>query len=167
MQADLNNALNAAQAYRDAARRALVERLALHPIDREQRAAHGFAWVATTVAALEAVLAWCESGQNSNPLDAFDAKVAVLAFAEGIGQLVGGLPMGQNEIFRPADLGLGVEARALADSCAGLLDTDQAATRGRARRCTTPISTRSASSIAASPTPRSCRARMAGTSPMR
>ncbi|HEY0596458.1 acyl-CoA dehydrogenase family protein [Sphingopyxis sp.] len=122
----LREALAAAQAYRGAAQAALTARLAKQPIDREQRAAHGFAWVATTVAALEAVLEWCESGQNSNPLD---AKIAVLAFAEGIGQFVGGLPMGQNEIFRPADLGLGSDARALAGACAGLLDADHATMR--------------------------------------
>ncbi|KGB56051.1 Acyl-CoA dehydrogenase-like protein [Sphingopyxis sp. LC81] len=123
---DLRKALAAAQAYRAAAEAALAERLAQAPIDREQRAAHGFAWVATTVAALEAVLSWCESGRDSNPLD---AKIAVLAFAEGIGQLAGGLPMGQNEIFRPADLGLGAAARTLADACADLLDADHAAVR--------------------------------------
>jgi (2S)-methylsuccinyl-CoA dehydrogenase len=124
--ADLREALAAAQAYRDAARRALAGRLASHPVDREQRAAHGFAWVATTVASLEAVLDWFESGQGTNPLD---AEIATLAFAEGIGQLVGGLPMGQNEIFRPADLGLGAAARTLADACTDLLDADHAATR--------------------------------------
>ncbi|MBE1528242.1 (2S)-methylsuccinyl-CoA dehydrogenase [Sphingopyxis sp. OAS728] len=123
---DLREALAAAQAYRAAAEAALAERLAQAPIDREQRAAHGFAWVATTVAALEAVFAWRESGRDSNPLD---AKIATLAFAEGIGQLVGGLPMGQNEIFRPADLGLGVAARVLAEACAELLDADHAVTR--------------------------------------
>ena len=126
IQADLKNALNAAQAYRDAARMALAERLESRPIDSEQRAAHGFAWVATTVASLDAVLDWFEAGQGANPLD---AKIATLAFAEGIGQLVGGLPMGQNEIFRPADLGLGMQARGLADACAALLDTDHAAMR--------------------------------------
>jgi (2S)-methylsuccinyl-CoA dehydrogenase len=124
--AGLREFLAAAQAYRGAAQAALAARLAAHPIDREQRAAHGFAWVATTVAALEAVLEWCESGQDSNPLD---EKIAALAFAEGIGQLVGGLPMGQNEIFRPADLGLGADARTLAGACAGLLDADHAAIR--------------------------------------
>ena len=122
----LRQALAAAQAYRGAAEAALAERLAHAPIDREQRAAHGFAWVATTVAAFEATLEWAESGQNSNPLD---AQIATLAFAEGIGQLVGGLPMGQNEIFRPADLGLGAAARQLAAACAGLLDADHAALR--------------------------------------
>ena len=122
----LRAALTAAQAYLGTAQAALSERLAARPIDSEQRAAHGFAWVATTVAALEATWAWYESGQDANPLD---AKIATLAFVEGIGQLAGGLPMGQNEMFRPADLGLGAAARTLADASAGLLDTDHAAAR--------------------------------------
>jgi (2S)-methylsuccinyl-CoA dehydrogenase len=126
IRADLNSALIAAQAYRAAAQAALAGRLAANPIDSEQRAAHGFAWVATTVAALEATLEWFESGRDSNPLD---GQIATLAFAEGIGQLTGGLPMGQNEMFRPADLGLTATARALADACADLLDADHAATR--------------------------------------
>src|SRR3546814_4388023 len=53
MCADLNSTLTAAQTYRAAARTALAERLATRAIDAEQRAAHGFAWIATTVAALE------------------------------------------------------------------------------------------------------------------
>ena len=118
--------LTAAQAYRSAAQTALAERLATRPIDAEQRAAHGFAWVATTVAALEATLDWLEAGSGVNPVD---AQVATLAFAEGIGQLAGGLPMGQNEMFRAADLGIGEAARTLANNCTGLLDTDHAATR--------------------------------------
>ena len=123
---DLREALAAADVYRAVAQAALASRLADHPIDREQRAAHGFAWVATIVASLEAVLEWCESGRDSNSLD---ARVGALAFAEGIGQLVGGLPMGPNEIFRPADLGLGAAARTLADACAALLGADHAAMR--------------------------------------
>ncbi len=123
---DLRQALQAADTYRAAAVEALAVRLAERPIEHEQRAAHGFAWVATTVAALDAVQAWCESGQGANPLD---AKIAALAFAEGIGQLLGGLAMGQNEIFRPADLGVGAAARTLANSCSDLLDADHAALR--------------------------------------
>ena len=123
-------ALAAAQAYRDAARVALIDRLARSPagrkIDDEQRAAHGLAWVATSVAALEAVAAWCDAGGGASPLDAL---VTRLAFAETLAQLVGGLPMGQNEIVRPADLGLGAAARTLADACADLIDADQAASR--------------------------------------
>ncbi|WP_338467092.1 acyl-CoA dehydrogenase family protein [Novosphingobium sp. ZN18A2] len=114
--------LAAAQAYRAAAQSALAGRLASHSVDREQRAAHGSAWVATGVAALEAVLSWREAS-GDNPLD---HAVATLAFAETIGQLTGGLPMGQNELFRPADLGITAEARILADACAPLLEADHA-----------------------------------------
>jgi (2S)-methylsuccinyl-CoA dehydrogenase len=117
-------ALAAAQRYCDDARAALAARLEAAPIDAEQRAAHGFAWVATTVAALEAVQAWA-----ARDASAADMLVARLAFQESIAQLVGGLPMGQNELFRPADLGLGAAARALADACAKLLDRDAAADR--------------------------------------
>ncbi len=120
----LADALAAAQRYRDDARAALAARLDAAPIDTEQRAAHGFAWVATTVAALEAVADW--AAQNAGETNAL---VARLAFHEGIAQLAGGLPMGQNELFRPADLGLGVAARTLADACADLLDQDAAADR--------------------------------------
>ena len=125
---NLRSILEAAGTYRAAAETALADRLALAPVDREQRAAHGFAWVATTVAALDAVLVWCERGEGANLID---TKITTLAFAEGIGQLVGGLPMGQNEIFRPADLALSAAARALADACADLLDTDHAALRAQ------------------------------------
>ncbi|WP_077145906.1 acyl-CoA dehydrogenase family protein [Sphingopyxis sp. KK2] len=120
-----DRALQAAQSYRAAALAALAARLETMSIDREQRAAHGFAWVATTVAALEATLAWHEASSGQR----VDALVTEIAFAEGIGQLVGGLPMGQNEIFRPADLGLVKAAAKLAADCAALLDADQATAR--------------------------------------
>ena len=116
--------LAAAQRYRDLARDALATRLASRAIDDDQRAAHGFAWVATTVAALEAVAGWEACSDRE-----IDRLVARLALAEGIAQLVGGLPMAQNEVFRPADLGLGAAARDLAADCAELLDADLAEDR--------------------------------------
>lgn len=125
--ADLRQALNAARDYRASVKAALGARLVSGRIDEEQRAAHGYAWVATLVAALEAVLEWSEARGSKNDLD---ARIAILAFAECIGQIGGGLPMGQNEIFRPGDLGLGSAARTLFDRCADLLDVDYAATRG-------------------------------------
>ena len=105
-----NQLLDAVRTYREAARAALAQRLAERPIDAEQRAAHGFAWVATSVAALEAVSGWLVRNGSANPLD---RMVVALAFAETIGQLTGGLPMGQNELFRPEDLGLEQAADAL------------------------------------------------------
>ena len=109
----LNQALEASQAFRGAAQTALAERLAARHYDAEQRAAHGFAWIATSVAALEAVLGWTDAGNGANPLD---DVVARLAFVEIIGQLSGGLPMGQNELLRPSDLHISAAGRALTDA---------------------------------------------------
>jgi (2S)-methylsuccinyl-CoA dehydrogenase len=76
---NLKQALEAAQDFRAAATTALAQRLAAQHIDAEQRAGHGFAWIATSVAALEAVLDWTNAGNDVNPLDNL---VARLAFAE-------------------------------------------------------------------------------------
>ena len=119
-------ALDAAQTYRNAALEALRTRLAERHIDSEQRAAHGFAWVATSVAALEAMLGWLDVNGDTNPLD---GQVAQLAFAETLAQLIGGMPMGQNEMFRPMDLGLGDAVRALGAVSGEVLYRDHAATR--------------------------------------
>jgi (2S)-methylsuccinyl-CoA dehydrogenase len=119
-------ALSAVRDYRAAALEALRHRLASNPIDAEQRAAHGFAWVATSVAALEAMDAWLDANGGGSQLD---RNVAHLAFAETIAQLVGGLPMGQNELFRPADLGLKDAAATLAQAAQKLLEADHAPTR--------------------------------------
>jgi (2S)-methylsuccinyl-CoA dehydrogenase len=126
MSIDLGHVLGAARGYCATAQAALATRLEGERIDAHQRAAHGFAWVATSVAALEAVHGWLEAGGGANPVDALVAK---LAFAETVAQLTGGLPMGQNELFRPADLGLGEAARDLFHACKDLLDTDHAETR--------------------------------------
>ena len=122
----LKQALDAARCYQAAAQAALARRLAARHIDAEQRAAHGFAWIATSVAALEALVEWAEAGNGANPLD---GMVVRLGFAETIGQLTGGLPMGQNELLRPTDLGIGEAGRALADACAALLEEDLSDTR--------------------------------------
>ena len=119
-------ALDAARAYQTAAHTALAERLAMRPIDQEQRAAHGFAWIATSVAALEAVAAWRALNGDANRADVL---VERLAFAETLAQLLGGLPMGQNEMVRPADLGLTAAARTLGDAVAAVVDVDLASVR--------------------------------------
>lgn len=126
MDIDFGKVLGAARAYAATARAALAERLDTQRIDDEQRAAHGYAWVETSVAALEAVQAWQAANGDANPVDGL---VTTLAFAETVAQLVGGLPMGQNELFRPADLGLGRAARDLAHAAADLIDVDHAPTR--------------------------------------
>jgi (2S)-methylsuccinyl-CoA dehydrogenase len=126
MSIELERWLQAARAYREQARAVLARRLAERHIDAEQRAAHGFAWVATSVAALEALQGWLGENGSANTTDGL---VAQLGFAETVAQLVGGLPMGQNELFRPADLGLKAAAGALAEACADLLNQDFAPVR--------------------------------------
>jgi len=121
MNIDLGHVLGAAQGYRDLARAAAAR---IDPAD--QRAHHGFAWVATSVAALEAVAGWLDTNQGGTELD---RQVATLAFAETIGQLTGGLPMGQNELLRPADLGLTNAAQDVAEACRDLLESDLAEIR--------------------------------------
>jgi (2S)-methylsuccinyl-CoA dehydrogenase len=118
--------LEAARNYQGTALAALQARLQAHPIDREQRAAHGLAWIATSVAALEAVHAWDERNGGTSPPDALVTK---LAFAETLAQLVGGIPMGQNEIFRPADLGLNKAVDELRDAAHDLLERDHSEAR--------------------------------------
>ena len=120
------HALEAARDYRSAALSALEQRLATAPMDQQQRAVHGFAWVATAVAALEAVHQWAAAGGGANPVDAL---VTTLAYAETLGQLIGGLPMGQNELFRPADLDLTAAAGHLRDATTAIVEVDYAALR--------------------------------------
>jgi (2S)-methylsuccinyl-CoA dehydrogenase len=106
---DLAKSLDAAQLYCDKARAAAAD------IDRtDQRAHHGFAWIATSIAALEAVVGWLDTNGGGTDLDRW---IAELAFAETLGQLTGGLPMGQNEILRPGDLGIAQAGRDLAAAC--------------------------------------------------
>jgi (2S)-methylsuccinyl-CoA dehydrogenase len=72
------------------------------------------------------VQAWLAANDGGSTLD---RAIAQLAFAETIGQLVGGLPMGQNELLRPGDLGLGSQARDLAHACLALVEGDHALLR--------------------------------------
>ena len=118
---DFGHVLGAARGYADLARAAVAQ---IDPAN--QRAHHGLGWIATSVAALDAVVDWLERNGGGTELD---RKVAFLGFAETLAQLTGGLPMGQNELLRPGDLGLGPAARDLAHACRDLVEGDHAAIR--------------------------------------
>lgn len=116
----LHEALAAAQVYAATARRALgalVERDGRpvpDRIEREQRAVHGYAWVETSVAALAALVDWAETLNSRGQLGDAERLVCTIGFGETLAQLAGGLPMGQNEIVRPADLGIDAAAQVIA-----------------------------------------------------
>ena len=84
---------------------------------RNQRALHGLAWIATTAEAILCTARWGQrlaadggTGGAAEPPHLAHRPAENLLIGIGVGeylhQLVGGIPMSQNEIFRPGELGL-------------------------------------------------------------
>ena len=109
-------ALSAAEAYAALAKGA-VDRLVSQDgkvdgglFDREQRAAHGYAWLATYVTALRETLGWARRLEAAHKLGEIEALILQAAFGEYLAQIRGGIAMSQGETVRPADFGLDDEA---------------------------------------------------------
>ncbi len=113
--AGLADALGAAQTIlADAARsvRARVAedgRISAPLLDREQRAAHGLAWLATYVEALRQLNAYAERMHAAGRLGEIETLLVRLGAAEYLAQIFGGIPMSQSEIVRLSDLGVAAE----------------------------------------------------------
>ena len=75
-------------------------------LDRHQRAAHALAWYATYVEALRQMARWARRLEHEKRLGEIETLILQAAFGEYLAQLVGGIPISQNEIVRPYDLGL-------------------------------------------------------------
>jgi (2S)-methylsuccinyl-CoA dehydrogenase len=100
--------------------------------DREQRLVHGFAWIATTSEALACTAQWAARSRDNARFGAIEELVLRIGFGEYLAQLVGGVPMSQNEVARPTELGVSRAAMALADDAAVarfLADGNTATTR--------------------------------------
>src|SRR5258708_25079308 len=101
-----------AEAYEVAAREAVRTLVApkgkVEPklLEREQFAAHGFAWIATYVAALRQMRRWAEAGGKGE----LQLLMLPSAFGRYLAQLSGRLAISQVEIVRPADLGIDAAA---------------------------------------------------------
>ena len=114
-----NTAVQAARAFADAALASIRQRVEVDGsvgsqlLDSEQRAVHGYAWIETSMQALAALAAWAESLAERGHFRQIEALILDIAFGECLAQLAGGLPMGQNEIIRPADLGIDIAAARL------------------------------------------------------
>jgi len=74
--------------------------------DVEQHAVHGYGWYATYAECLTQVSAWADRLATEGKFGETEALLAQLLFAEYCAQLVGGIPMNQGEVIRPADLGV-------------------------------------------------------------
>ena len=82
-----------------------------HPVakmfDREQRATHGLAWLATYAEAVRQLSAYAErlTGEGQFPANSRNSWSAS-ALGECLSQAIGGIPMSQGEMVRPSDMGL-------------------------------------------------------------
>jgi len=91
----------------------------------EQSRAHGVAWAATYVRALQQMLAWAQRLHSVRRLGELEALLMQAAYGEYLAQLSGGLPMSQGEFFRAETLDAEGTVRAA-------FDTDAAVRRLRA-----------------------------------
>jgi (2S)-methylsuccinyl-CoA dehydrogenase len=125
-------ALAAEAVLRDATA-AVRERVCMGPrivqrlFDREQRATHGLAWLATYVEAIRQTLAHAERMQAGGALGETEEILVRLGLGEYLAQIAGGIAMSQGEFMRPADLGLdaGVVAQHIGGPLAGLTAGNQ------------------------------------------
>src|SRR3954469_1819202 len=105
-------ALAAAETVLRRARAKLQERVAPDGavasdlLDREQIAAHGFAWMATYVEALRQIREWALRLDATGEFVDTEPLILAIGYGEYLAQLVGGIAMAQSEIARPQDLGL-------------------------------------------------------------
>jgi (2S)-methylsuccinyl-CoA dehydrogenase len=75
-------------------------------LDREQRAAHGLAWLATYVEAVRQLAAYAERMARIGLLGETEEHIVRIGLGEYLAQILGGIPMSQNEIVRLFDVGL-------------------------------------------------------------
>jgi (2S)-methylsuccinyl-CoA dehydrogenase len=103
LDADCAAALAAADRLLDALRTLMRARLGdggPDALNREQARGHGFAWAATYVRALREMHGWAQRLGAAGRRRELESLLLQAAFGEYLGQLAGGLPMSQGEIFR-------------------------------------------------------------------
>src|SRR5271163_2078698 len=108
----LSQAVDAAEALFADARRVVAERVVrdgranARALDREQRATHGLAWLATYVEALRQLTAYVQRLSAAGNFGEVEELLVRIGAGEYLAQIVGGIPMSQGEIVRLSDLGL-------------------------------------------------------------
>ena len=111
-------------------------------IDAAQHAAHGLAWLATTVEGLRQMHGWGQRLKAEGRFGEFEQLILAAAFAEYLAQISGGIPMSQVEIIRADALGVPkADVRRFEDEVAPLI----------AAGSTQTLKTRLAELIAAQP----------------
>jgi (2S)-methylsuccinyl-CoA dehydrogenase len=100
-----------ADARRAVAARVTVEGRAMARVfDREQRATHGLAWLATYVEAVRQLGSYAERLADAGAFGEVEELLVRIGAGEYLAQILGGIAMSQGEIVRLADLGLSPSA---------------------------------------------------------
>ena len=84
--------------------------------DREQRATHGLAWLATYVEAVRQLGAYAARMAGEGTLGETEELLIRIGLGEFLAQIEGGIPMSQGEVVRPSDLGLSESMSPLASA---------------------------------------------------
>ena len=91
-------------------------------IDNAQHAAHGLAWLATTIEGLRQMHDWANRMNGEGRFGEFEQLLLAAAFGEYCAQISGGIPMSQVEIIRCDVLGVPkADLRRFEDSVADLV----------------------------------------------
>jgi len=91
-------------------------------VDNAQHAAHGLAWLATAVEGLRQMHDWGSRLSSEGRFGEFEQLILIVAFAEYLAQISGGIPMSQLELVRPEQLGVGRDiVRGYEDDVADLI----------------------------------------------
>ncbi len=108
----LAEAVGAIEALFADARRAVADRVTIEGrtvsrvFDREQRATHGLAWLATYVEAIRQLSAYTQRLTDAGGFGETEDLLVRIGAGEYLAQVFGGIPMSQGEIVRLSDLGL-------------------------------------------------------------
>jgi (2S)-methylsuccinyl-CoA dehydrogenase len=81
-------------------------------LEREQRAAHGLAWLATYVEAVRQLASYARRLSDADRFGDTERLLVTVGLGELLAQIFGGIAMSQGEIARLADLGLAEERAA-------------------------------------------------------
>jgi len=112
----LRQAVQACEALFADARGAVADRVTVdgrpmaRALDREQRATHGLAWLATYVEAVRRLAAYAEGLAEAGSLGEIEELIVRIGAGEYLAQILGGISMSQGEIVRLSDLGLSAAA---------------------------------------------------------
>jgi (2S)-methylsuccinyl-CoA dehydrogenase len=99
-------AVEAAEKVLVEAKSSVAAQVGASGIDAAQHAAHGLAWLATTVEGVRQMAGWAERLKGEGRYGEMEELLLIAALAEYLSQISGGIPMNQVEIVRPEALGV-------------------------------------------------------------